>query len=291
MRFKYAVCSYVALGHEIAETAAIVRAAGYTGIEWRVHPGGQVRPDQLAADLAAARQAGEAEGLAPICLTSYLPLLEPGQAERDVLAAAELGTTRVRLLWPPYDGQTPADRVFADARRAMDALAPLLERTGVTVVLETHRGSIVPTASAARRLVEPYPPALYAVLYDPPNTVTSGLEDPRYALEILGPHLAHVQFKNVGWARVDGAWRWTWMALDEGMIDWSSLLQRLAAQGFADWLSNENFLLLPPDQRPGRGEVLETLPSYEADLDLSLVDRLRADLHYMSGPQAQLLPT
>ena len=280
---KYTVCSYVALGHEIAETAAIVRTAGYTGIEWRVHPSGHLRPDRLAEDLATARRADETEGLRPICLTSYLPLLDPRQAERDVLTAAELGAPRVRLLWPPYDGQTPADVVFSTARRAMDALAPVLERAGVAVVLETHRGSIVPTASAAKRLVEPYPPTLYAVLYDPPNTVSSGLEDPRYALEILGPHLAHVQFKNVGWVRAEGVWRWTWMALDEGMIDWPVFLGHLKARGFADWLSNENFLLLPLDQRPGRGEILETLPSYRADLDLPLVDRLRADLEYMIG--------
>ena len=282
MSFKYAVCSYVALGHGIAETAAIVRTAGYRGIEWRVHPEGHVRPERLAEDVAEARRAGEVEGLAPVCLTSYLPLLEPARAERDVLAAAELGAPRVRLLWPRYDGQASADAVFAAARRAMDALAPVLERSGVAVVLETHRGSIVPTASAAKRLVEPYPPSLYAVLYDPPNTVTSGLEDPRYAVEILGPHLAHVQFKNVGWARVDGVWRWTWTALDEGMIDWPPLLLRLAERGFDDWLSNENFLLLSPDRRPGRGEVLETLPSYWADLDVPLVDRLRADLRWMA---------
>ena len=66
------------------------------------------------------------------------------------------------------------------------------------------------------------------------------------------------------------------------MIDWPPLLRRLAERGFDDWLSNENFLLLPPDRRPGRGEVLETLPSYRADLDVPLVDRLRADLRWMA---------
>jgi sugar phosphate isomerase/epimerase len=287
MPFRYGVCSYLALGCDITETAAIIRAAGYTGIEWRVHPEGQIRPDHLAKDVAAAGRSSEAEGLTSICLTSYQPLLDPAAVERDLKVAADLGAPRVRVLWPPYDGSVPADRVIAATRRAMDTLVSTLERLGVTVVFEVHRGSIHPTASAAIRLVEPYPPSLFAVLYDPPNTVTSGLEDVRFAIDVLGSHLAHVQFKNVGWLRVDGAWRWTWMDLDEGMIDWPLALGHLAARGFDDWFSNENFLLIPPERRPGRGEVYEGLPSYQADLHLTLEERLRKDLDAMRRFEAQ----
>ena len=45
MPFRYAACSYLGLGRDIAEAAAVIPAAGYTGIEWRVYPDGQIRPD------------------------------------------------------------------------------------------------------------------------------------------------------------------------------------------------------------------------------------------------------
>ena len=45
MPFRYAACSYLGPGRDIAETAAVIRAAGYTGIAWRVRPDGQIRPD------------------------------------------------------------------------------------------------------------------------------------------------------------------------------------------------------------------------------------------------------
>ncbi|MFI5265995.1 MAG: sugar phosphate isomerase/epimerase family protein [Chloroflexota bacterium] len=283
MRFRYAASSFLALNHSIVETAAILRGAGCEGVEWRLHETGHIRPDTLEADLAEAKKAQAAQDLTPVCLTSYLPMLDPELARRDVDAAAELGAKRVRLLWPPYDGTVPAGEVFSAARQAMDRLVPSLERAGVTMVFETHRGSIVPTASAAKRLVEPYPPALFAVLYDPPNTVSSGFEDVGYALDVLGPHLAHIQVKNVGWAFEDGQWKWGWMGLREGMVDWRVLLRHLERIGFDDWLSNENFLLIGPDERPGRGEVSEALGAGYDDAWRDLAVSLRADVDYLEG--------
>jgi sugar phosphate isomerase/epimerase len=192
-----------------------------------------------------------------------------------------LGAPRVRLLWPPYEASSHAEEVFAATRQAMERLLPELGRLRLTVVLETHRRSIVPTASAARRLVDGFPPERFAVLFDPANGVTSGLEDPRFAVDVLGEYLAHVQFKNSGWVREEGRWDWTWMALEEGLVDWPSLLAHLRRRGWDDWLSNENFLLIPPDKRPARDEVSQAFASWHADLDLPLERRLAADREYL----------
>jgi sugar phosphate isomerase/epimerase len=67
------------------------------------------------------------------------------------------------------------------------------------------------------------------------------------------------------------------MALGEGMIDWRQVLGHLRLRGWDDWLSNENVLLIPPERRPGLGTVYEGMPSWLADVDRPLVERLRAD--------------
>ena len=96
------------------------------------------------------------------------------------------------------------------------------------------------------------------------------------ALDVLGPYLSHIQFKNVGWLRIDGPWQWSWMNLAEGMIDWSSLLTELSRREFDGWLSNENFLLIPPDRRPG-----PPVPGEQQQPAAPLVERLRADREWM----------
>ena len=45
MPFRYAACSHLGLGRDIAKTTAIICAARYTGMAWRVHPDGQIGPD------------------------------------------------------------------------------------------------------------------------------------------------------------------------------------------------------------------------------------------------------
>ena len=280
---KLAVSTLITPGWSPEAAAAAIRQAGYEGIEWRIHDEGPIRPGHLRADIKAAVAAGRSEGLISMGVASYQRLFDPEAIQRDLEVAVELGTPRLRPYWPEYDASVSAEDTFNRTRAAMEHLAPQVDKAGVTVLVKTHRRSVVPTASAAKRLVEVFPSSLYSVLYDPGNTVTSGLEDPCYAVEILGRHLSHIHVKNSGWTRDRGVWRWGWMALNEGMVDWPALLRHLKHMGYSGWLSNENFLLVPVDQRPAIGEIFTGFPSFLKGIDLELTERLRLDRSYLEA--------
>lgn len=283
MHARLAVSTLITPGWSPEKAAVAIRQAGYEGIEWRIGEDGPIRPKHLRTDIKAAAAASRAEGLTSMGVASYQQLLDPEALQRDLDAAVELGAPRIRPFWPEYDASVSAEEIFYRSRAAMERLAPNLDKAGVTVIIKTHRRSIVPTASAAKRLVEVFSSSLYSVLYDPGNTVTSGLEDPRYAVEILGRHLSHIHIKNSGWTRDRGRWRWGWMALNEGMVDWPVFLQHLKHMGYSGWLSNENFLLVPIDQRPAIGEIFRGFPSFHEGIDLELTERLRQDRRYIEA--------
>ena len=282
MPFRFAVASIVGVAHSIEEFAAIIRAAGYEGVEWRLHKDGHLRPSSLAEDVQRARAVQRAEGLRPLALTSYTEVLDFERVKPEIDVAAELGARHIRVAWPPVDGSRHAQSVFDETRWAMDRLTPHLEEVGVVGVLETHRKSIWPTASAAKRLIDPYSPAVWQVLYDPGN-ITGGLEDPCYAVDILGEHLAYLQFKNAGWARHEGVYRWGWMSLGEGMVDWRALIAHLRRRGYEGWLSSENFLLQPPALRAAAAEALAELALSDADAHRDLRAGLTRDREYLQG--------
>lgn len=282
MPFRFAVASIVGVGHSLEEFAAIIRAAGYQGVEWRLHEAGHLRPASLAEDVRRAKTVQKAEDLHPLALTSYVRILDVERVKPEIDVAVELGARHIRVEWPLVDGSRHAQSVFDETRRAMDALTPYLEKTGVVGVLETHRKSIWPTASAAKRLIEPYSPAAWQVLYDPGN-ITGGLEDPCYAVDILGGHLSYLQFKNAGWARHEGVFRWGWMSLREGMVDWPTLIAHLRRRGYEGWLSSENFLLQPPALRAAAGEALAGLALGDADAHRDLRAGLTCDRKYLLG--------
>ena len=283
MPTKLAVSTLITPGCSPEVAAAAIRQAGYEGIEWRISEEGPIRPGHLRADIRAAVAAGRSEGLISIGVASYQRLLDPEALQRELEVAVELGTPRLRPYWPEYDASVSAKDIFHSTRDAMERLAPHVDKAGVTVLIKTHRRSVVPTASAAKRLVEVFSSSLYSVLYDPGNTVTSGLEDPCYAVEILGRHLSHIHVKNSGWIRDRGTWSWGWMALDEGMVDWPAFLRHLKHMGYSGWLSNENFLLVPVDQRPAIGEIFTGFPSFLKGIDLELTERLRLDRRYLEA--------
>ncbi|WNR45990.1 sugar phosphate isomerase/epimerase family protein [Paenibacillus roseipurpureus] len=106
-------------------------------------------------------------------------------------------------------------------------------------------GNIATSASAARRLVDGFDPALIGVIHDAGNMVYEGFENYRMGIEIFGEYLSHVHIKNARWLRVQEGGAARWQAepspIEEGAADWSQLLTDLKASGYNGWLSFEDF--------------------------------------------------
>ena len=76
-------------------------------------------------------------------------------------------------------------------------------------------------------------------MIDPGNQRIEGHEDPRKAVQLLGPHLAGIGVKDVVFERdmgraddADKGWGFRMVPCDEGLTDWSAVGAALRSSGF-----------------------------------------------------------
>ena len=249
---------------------------GYDGVEWRITddppratPGfwqGNRCTFPLGSfveDAPRIRALTEAAGLAIPAIASYAQAGDPENVERVLRGAAALGTPMARIQVPRYDGRASYVALWERARRDYREVERLARAHRVKALLEIHHGTIVPSASAARRFLDGLDPEWVGAIYDPGNMVWEGHEQYRLGLETLGPYLAHVHAKNSAWRqsgqRADGslAWQAEWAPLDEGIVDLGDLFTALRQVGYDDWVSVEDF----STERPLAERVRENLRS------------------------------
>jgi len=254
---KLAICSASVPSLSPAELVHHALEAGYRGVEWRVADVTALDPQRIwhakhnnRCTIAPSRQAVretarlcETAGLHIIGLSPYIPVGDVAFARHCIALAAEAGAgCRVRL-WGPPPGEGAYTEAFKRMRGFVDTLLPFARQQGVTLALEQHQNTIFSSVSLAMRLAEYYAPEDLKVIYDIGNLGIEGYEDPRIALELLGPHLAHVQIKNVmRTPKGKGlGWAWDWCPMDEGVIALPHFLHLLAERRFNDWLCVEDF--------------------------------------------------
>ncbi len=247
-----------------AEAAKILADQGWHGIEWRITDAVETAgaPGFWAGNRATWPLTGLEEhldeirsitreaGLGLPALGGYVTPAEREDAERMLAAAAALRVGQVRFLGVNVsDGQTYRE-AFAAYREDWEWLEGRAREYGVRALLELHHGSLTPSASAARRLVEGLDPRYVGVLFDIGNLVIEGWE--AHSLEILGEYLAHVHLKNVAFhlagVESDGTLRWEpkWVPLREGRARLPQFFAALAQIGYDDWVTVEDFSTAVP---------------------------------------------
>ncbi|MBB6673393.1 sugar phosphate isomerase/epimerase family protein [Cohnella nanjingensis] len=264
---------------------AEAQAAGLHGIEWRCKETPEalrseppsfwgnnrctIAPDIAPDEIAGIRENAERHGLRNIALVPYLTCGDVAGTERLFRLARTLGAEMIRVGVPGYDPIVGYERQLASAYAYLDEVDALARSYGVKALAEIHHGTIIPSASAAHRLVSRYSPDRIGVLLDPGNMVHEGMENYRMGMEILGPYLAHVHVKNAGWhlsgAGTDGrghpnaahaagdgngaepapldpiAWQCSWRPIASGIVPWKQVLAALKAVGYDGWLGLEDF--------------------------------------------------
>jgi sugar phosphate isomerase/epimerase len=162
-------------------------------------------------------------------------------------AAAKMGCPKIRVNSLPFDGTQKHDELFFAAQAAFAKLVPAAKHFGVQMNVEMHMRLISASASAARRLVEPFDPAVVGVIYDVGNMVTEGYEAYHLGLEILGPYLNHIHVKNAilqpDGRGGDGAAKYAskQAPLWEGMASYVQFSAAVKAIGYDGYLSLEDF--------------------------------------------------
>jgi sugar phosphate isomerase/epimerase len=230
------------------ELAPILVQEGYDGVEWRITPPGE---DEHMKHLNLHNIEEQAEKVKTLCdrldleipaLASYETVDSIDRVKKLFKLASLLGTPLVRVWTRRYDQNPHFDVRFKDLVGDLRRVIPMAKDYGVRPVFELHMGSILPGPSDARRIVDNFSPDEVGLTLDPGNMVIEGLIDWSLAVQILGPYLAHVHVKNTGWVKQqDGTWKWEWMALQEGMVDWARVIACLKDVGYTGYLSQEDF--------------------------------------------------
>jgi sugar phosphate isomerase/epimerase len=262
---KLAIFSKIGDEIPLPQLCALLAEHGYSGVEWRVHPEGHVSPARVLDDARAADAAARRHGLESICLAGYRRTFEVEQIEAEIAAAAAIGCPHVRIWAPAYRGDVPYQELFDGARRDLECVVRTAQERGVRAVLEIHFGTIVPSAGLMHRLISGLDPSGVGVIYDPDNFVKDGREHWQLGLELLGPYLAYVQFKNSAWvpgtdpSSSSTSMRWTVAAMDleEGLVDWPAFLGVLRRLGYDGYLSCEDGrpISLPAKLSKGRETI------------------------------------
>ena len=247
---------------------AVLAEHGYQGVEWQVHPEGHISPDDVEAGADRAAAAARRRGVESICLAGYLRLGDDGAVDaiaRQVAAAARIGCPAVRIWAPSSRGATPYAALLGRARADLAAAAEVAASQGVRLVVEAHFGTIVPSASLTLRLIEGLDPRHVGAIYDPDNLAQEGLEHWGIGLELLGPYVAYVQFKNARWVPADEPdadgwrrWRREYVPLEQGSVDWPAFLRLLRGRGYDGYLSNEDTRPVPLEERLDAGRTTIT---------------------------------
>lgn len=251
----------------IEETVKTLKEIGYHGVEWRVtNPPPMEKPenysfgsrywsynkstldiDQIESQVIEMKSICDKYDLEVCSLATYLSCNEIEKIEKVLQAAKSIECKMVRVNAPKYDQSKTYGEILKDARNNIKSIEALAKKYNVKVCLEIHMGNIIPSASAAYRLVEGYDPKYIGIIYDAGNMVYEGFEDYKMGIEILGDYLAHVHIKNARWelkeTTKEGIEKWapTWATVKKGYADLGKLISSLKICGYNGFLSMEDF--------------------------------------------------
>jgi sugar phosphate isomerase/epimerase len=244
------------------EIISYLKETGYSAVEWRFKD----TPAELRQEapsfwrnnlctISPAITDQEIEHLKrtanhyAINILSVLPYLTAGDlktTEHALKTAQKLGAATIRIGVPTYDRSQHYNDLFSAATAYLNEAEQMCKQYKVKGLIETHHGTIAPSASLAHRLVCSCDPGNIGVLYDPGNMVHEGYEHHRMGLELLGDYLAHVHVKNARWQKekqTDGtaAWSVQWTPIEEGVVNWKQVLLDLQAVGYNGYIGMEDF--------------------------------------------------
>ncbi|GIX07007.1 MAG: hypothetical protein KatS3mg115_1410 [Candidatus Poribacteria bacterium] len=217
------------------ELVRLVSELGFDGVDLIVREGYWLHRGNLEQALPQfVRLLREAGLKAETASTDYLDPNEPG-TEEGLALLAEHGVRQYRIRHIPYRGAGTYWEDLGRSRRFLEGLEKLGEKYRLQALVQTHGGTIHPSASATYRLVQGFDPRWVAVHYDPGNLVCQeGLEDWNLGLDVLGDYLALVGVKNAEafYCPEENRWVFRWTALERGIVPWDRVLRLLDERGY-----------------------------------------------------------
>ncbi|MFA5859182.1 MAG: sugar phosphate isomerase/epimerase family protein [Elusimicrobiota bacterium] len=246
---KYSVFTVMMPTFTLEQVVEQLAVNGYDGVEWRIHPDNHIRPYEVTQKAKSVAQMCHEKKVEICALATYFKCSQVEELKPIFEAAAVMNCPQVRVGTPAYDRKDNYNAVFKNTVDSLQKIEGIAADYNIKANIEIHMGLIVPSASAAYRLVSYFNPRHIGVIYDPGNMMREGYENWKMGMEILGLYLAHVHVKNSWWQKVEGKWKPSWAPLKEGMVDWNVVMADLKSVGYDKYLSFEDFADQPVEQK------------------------------------------
>jgi sugar phosphate isomerase/epimerase len=263
-----------------------LKETGYSAVEWRFKDTPAelrqeapsfwrnnlctISPAITDQKIEKLKHAANQNGINILSVLPYLTAVDLEATEHALQVAQKLGAATVRIGVPLYDRSQHYNDLFRTATAYLNEVEQMCKQYKVKGLIETHHGTIAPSASLAHRLVCSFDPENIGVLYDPGNMVHEGYEHHRMGLQLLGDYLAHVHVKNAHWQKeqqhTDGTADWSvqWTSIEKGIVNWKQVLLDLKAVGYDGFIGMEDFSASMPTKESIKYNI-ETVKRFLAE--------------------------
>jgi sugar phosphate isomerase/epimerase len=224
---------------DLATVVSLGRSWGYAGVELRLIDGQLIDPAMPAEDRAQVKRTLDAAGLPVVAVDSSIRLTgeRPGTELRQFL---ELASDWEAPLVRVFGGGLPADGAGRRARleaaaQVLAVAAPIAERLGVAIGVETH--DAFSASAVVAELLALVDSAAVGAVWDSHHPHRAG-ERAADVWANLGPRILLAQVKDArpDPAREDG---WQLVLLGEGEVPVRDMLALLSDGGYPGWVSVE----------------------------------------------------
>ena len=216
-----------------ADTAALVKASGYGGIDYTVRvPQGHVLPERVEEDLPKAIDAARAAGLKVEMITTEINGLKTPHAEKVVRTAAKLGVKYYRLGFFNYDLQLGVKGTLDALKPQLRDLAALNQSVGIHGAIQNHAGPRVGGPMwDLYELLRDIDPRWLGVQFDIRHAVAEAGQSWPLTLRLLAPWIKCTDLKDFRWEQSPGKAAIDNVPVGEGVVPYEAYFKLVRELG------------------------------------------------------------
>jgi sugar phosphate isomerase/epimerase len=215
------------------------KQVGFAGIDLTVRPGGHVLPEKVTDDLPVAMAILENSGLKLPMITTGLTNPKAPETTATLRKAGELKIPYWKAGYWRFqtgkDGVVDLDRKLAEVQNALGGFAVLSKLYGTCCGMHNHSGNYVGAPVwDTWQLIQLMDANYMGFYFDPAHaTAEGGAWTWNASLEVALRRLKMVAVKDFYWEKKNGKWQMKWCPLGQGMVDWPTVLKRMALAKFS----------------------------------------------------------
>jgi sugar phosphate isomerase/epimerase len=203
-----------------AETAAMAKAAGFTGIDYTVRVAqAHVLPEKVQEALPRAIDAAHAAGLKVELMTTDITSVREPHTENVLRTAAKLGVKYYRTGNFNYDAKLGVKGTLEKLQPQLKELAALNQSLGIHGAIQNHAGARIGGALwDLYELLRDIDPRGLGVQYDIRHAIVEGAQSWPVTLRLLAPWIKCTDLKDFKWEQAPGSATIENVPIGEGIV-------------------------------------------------------------------------